>query len=41
MMIVFVIIIGILPPYIELFKAFSLYLGINFEILRFDKSYER
>jgi hypothetical protein len=38
MMIVLVIIIVILPPYIELFKAFWLYLGINFEILRFAKS---
>jgi hypothetical protein len=38
MMIVYVIIIVILPPYMELFKALSLYLGMNLKILRFANS---
>jgi hypothetical protein len=38
MMIVYLIIIVILPPYMELFKAFNLYLGMLLKILRFDES---
>jgi len=38
MMFVLLIIIVILPPYMEIFKALSLYLGMNLNILRFDKS---
>jgi len=33
--IILFIIIVILPPYMEIYKVFNLYLGINFEILRF------
>ena len=36
MMIGNVIIIVILPPYMELFKALRLYLGMSLKILRFD-----
>lgn len=33
-----IIIIVILPPYIEIYKVFKLYLAVVFEILRYDES---
>lgn len=38
MMNIFLTIIGILPPYMENFKVFGPYFGINFGVLRFGES---